>query len=176
MDKISRDNKGLSLVELIAAIAIMGILGMSVFFGMQLVAGHAGKEMAKTVESLTQKSRTYCMGRREAKVEFNFDATSGWSAKETFTNVKSGTTDVETTEYTTTNIGEADVKVFDVSSGSETQLSAFSFEFNRSDGSLRNYNGSPATKNVVIEIRNGGKTYQLKIERMTGKINVDAIN
>lgn len=168
------DNHGFTLIELIVVIAVMSVVGLSVFFGMSLISGKSAKEMSKTVESLAQKNRTYCMGKRQASVEFTYDSGSGWSSKEIFGLSKTDSSDIDTREVVTNGIGDTDVEVFvvDLNSGAESSLSSFSFEFNRSDGSLRNFNGLPATGNVVLNFKSGNKTYQLKIERMTGKINV----
>lgn len=68
-----KDNRGLSLVELIIVIAIMVILVGVTSYGMSLISNKPVDECAKKIEMVLNRNRTSSMGKQEAWVKFLLD-------------------------------------------------------------------------------------------------------
>ncbi len=69
-DMRKKDNRGMSLVELIIVIAIMGVMIGMVGYGLALVSKKPVDECAKKIEMVLNQNRTNAMGNTEAYVGF----------------------------------------------------------------------------------------------------------
>ena len=63
MKENRRDNRGLSLVELVVVIAIMAVLGAFFFLGSALLAGQYVKECANDISAALNKEKNYALTR-----------------------------------------------------------------------------------------------------------------
>lgn len=69
-DMKKKDNRGMSLVELIIVIAIMGVIVGMTGYGLALVSKKPVDECAKKIEMVLNQNRTNAMGNTKAYVEF----------------------------------------------------------------------------------------------------------
>lgn len=69
-DMKKKDNRGMSLVELIIVIALIGIIIGVTGYGLALVSKKPVDECAKKIEMVLNQNRTNAMGTTEAWVEF----------------------------------------------------------------------------------------------------------
>lgn len=72
-DMKKKDNRGVSLVELIIVIAIMSIIIGMTGYGLSLVSNKPVDECAKKIEMALNRNRTNAMGKKEAYIEFYLD-------------------------------------------------------------------------------------------------------
>lgn len=128
MDKIiTKNNKGVSLVELIVVISILSIIGSGVFIGLSMISGKPAMSLCNKVESCLERNRTVSMGKANSQLTISYEA-DGYYSEE----VLDGIT-------TKTKIGDTKVAV-SVSNGTTTYTMGLNdkiiINFDRSDGSL----------------------------------------
>ena len=68
-----KDNRGMSLVELIIVIALMSVIAGVSGYGLSLISNKPVEECTKKVEMILNRNRTNSMGKNEAWVEFYID-------------------------------------------------------------------------------------------------------
>lgn len=65
-----KDNRGMSLVELIIVIALMSVIAGVSGYGLSLISNKPVEECTRKVEMILNRNRTNSMGKSEAWVEF----------------------------------------------------------------------------------------------------------
>lgn len=75
MDKAvkKKDNRGMSLVEIILVIALMTVVAVASGYGLSLINKKPVQECAKKVEIALNQNRTNSMGKKVARLEFSMD-------------------------------------------------------------------------------------------------------
>lgn len=174
---MKKDNRGLSLVELIIVIAILAVLAGAAGYGIGLVTGRPADKCANKLKSLIQNNRITTMGKLSAKLEIFVDAEGFICVTETVE------TDGASPKVTTSRIGDRGVTL----SYRLTGESAFQtlgttpliISFNRSSGAFNAldvagmgavYAGKYCEE---IEISKGSRTKILKLSYLTGKITLE---
>lgn len=162
---MKKDNRGLSLVELIIVMAIMAVLAGAVGLGVGLVSGKPADECANKLKSMMQNNRVTTMGKLSSYLELYVGADGCIYVDETI----DGNT-------TTTKIGDAGVTVEYVTGdapGSYNTLGTtpIKIEFNRSSGAFKPFSGS----NYILEIKisKASVVRTLQLSPHTGKITMN---
>ena len=65
-----KDNRGMTLVEIIIVLALMTVIAGMAGYGLSLVSNKPVQECTKKVEMALNRNRTNSMGKKEAWVEF----------------------------------------------------------------------------------------------------------
>lgn len=172
-----RDNRGMSLVELIIVMAIMAVLASAVSIGVNLVTNKAADKCATQLKSSIQSTRITTMGKFRTYLKI-YMTSNGVCIEEVVQNVEGGAETV-----TLTYTGDAYVSViYTLSDGSQYPLgdinSPLYLEFDRSSGALKRL---PDTMGVAqagkycvkIEISKGNKKRTLKLAYLTGKVTME---
>ncbi len=191
MNKLNRDQRGFSMVELIVVIAIMSIMAGVVGYGFSLTNGKPAEECAKKLSAAIAHGRTTTMGKyrnvitvrkesdgrltvtEDTLVRIEDDGSEVWSSRGSTVGVKG----VEV-EY---KIGTDAYKPFD------ENVSAIQLRYNSGSGAMKKEvktgkisDISPVTKELntsLIEeyctgfrISRAGKVWYVKLETLTGRI------
>ncbi|MBR1862307.1 MAG: prepilin-type N-terminal cleavage/methylation domain-containing protein [Lachnospiraceae bacterium] len=178
---IKKNNKGISLVELVIVIAIMSVIIGTASLGFGMVSTKAATQCASNMEISLNRCRIHTMGKSNGLVAFYADSNGEiWMVeKHDYTSITPNITDsdCEAKDYTIKKIGKKGLTVScagtDILSTPDTPVI---FEFKRSDGSLKNiYVGSvkqePSVENY-IKVRKGSREYTVTVQKLTGKVSL----
>lgn len=180
---LKKNNKGLSLVEMIIVIAIMAVMVGMVSVGFGMVSTRPVTQCAQNMEICLNRCRTHTMGKTNGFVAFyaETDGSVYMVEKLGFSNYDlNDSSDCGAVNYTKRLIGKKGVEVscgtFDLIANHGTD-NAIIFEFDRSDGSLKacgtlnSDDGSINSKPAEIIVKKGTrKTYTIEVQKLTGKV------
>lgn len=172
-----RDNRGLSLIELVIVMAIMAVLTAAVGIGVSLVTNKAVDKCATQLKSSIQSVRITTMGKFKTYLKI-YMTSNGVCIEEIVQNAEGGTP-TSTLTYT----GDTNVTVtYVLNDGSEYPLgdinSPLYIEFDRSSGAMKRLPDEmgPAQAGkycVEIKISNGNRNRKIKIAYLTGKVTME---
>ena len=181
-----KDNRGVSLVELIIVLAIMGVVIGVMGYGLGMVSRKPVDECAKKIEMILNQNRTGAMGSTEAWVELYLNnATDKRITVKThlLNNTREGTADPKETEavigadgvgvrlFYNTGSGESGIDL-----GTEHQKIGFKRDSGSltsgtdKDGNNGNTGGRVYTK---IEIYKGTYIRTIELDKLTGKVKLN---
>ncbi len=162
----AKDNRGISLVELIVVVAIMAVLTAAISLGVSTFTSKHATQCAKNMQISLNRNRLNSMGKKHAYIAF-MQTADGVYMVERFDS-DAYTEDEDRLEASATDadaikIGKAglEVKVNGVDLLDNTEY----IEFNRSDGSLK----SPSALEIVVK-KGSIKTCTINVEPLTGKV------
>lgn len=181
-DMKKKDNRGMSLVELIIVIAIMGVMIGMTGYGLALVSKKPVDECAKKIEMVLNQNRTNAMGNTKAYVEFYL--TDGKvTVAEHLENSARATDDSDTSniirkDTPPTVIGAEGVSILFYYEGDTTghglptdTSNALKIGFSRDSGSVKGIDGGE--KCIKIEVYKGTYVRTIKLDALTGKVTLN---
>lgn len=167
-----KDNRGMSLVELIIVMAIMAVIVGMTGFGLSLVSNKPVDECAKKIEMVLNRNRTNSMGKKDAYVEFYLNSDNRVTVRERMWDAYGN--DLSTQEVT---IGADGVKVrmyFKDGSYHDLNGTPNIIAFRRDSGSLSDAHGMICTKIEVYKGDYASATHKqtIELEELTGKVTL----
>lgn len=169
---MKRDNRGLSLVEMIIVLAVLAVLAGAFGLGISMVSGRPADECASKLRSAIKNSRITTMGRQATGLALYMDADGSIMLKQTVDGseqiIRIGDRGV-TVEYKVT--GDTAYRPL----GGEGSPLLISFD--RSSGAFEtlDHMGSDYVGKHCVEIRvsKGNRTRILTLFSLTGKITME---
>ena len=166
---MKRNNRGMSLVEVIIVVAILSIVAGGITMGIGFITGKPADECANKLRAALQSNRTTTMGKLSAKLEICVED-DGIYIKETI-----GTAGESSAKVNRTRIGDAGIEIKYAVSGGSGYIdlpvgSSLEISFNRSSGAFNPLPGGGYCTEIVISKGNTVKT--LKLYNLTGKIEL----
>ena len=165
------DNRGVSLVEILVVVAIIAVLGSVGYMAVDAMSGRPAQKCAQQIVYSLEKHRTSTMGKVNAKYVLRVDSSTGKIvADEYLTNNDSFGSMSPTNTYA---LGDKKIKISYVSGGATKELASapLTLQFNRESGAFQKQgDGSYCTK-IIIE--RGGRTYEVTLVPLTGKVYID---
>ena len=164
------DNRGISLVEIMVTVAIMGVVAAVGLWSLNTVSGRPAQQCAQKVIYSLERHRTTAMGKSEAYYKLIAD-TSGKILFEEGIKVRA---DDDAYSVTTTEIGGKRVTVsyVDPTSGAVLPLnpgSSLEFRFDRGSGAF-DKNFYPCRQLII---KSGGREVHVTLVQLTGKVYLD---
>lgn len=171
---MKKDNRGLTLVELIVVIGILAALAGAATIGVGLITGRSADKCASRLQTVMQNDRITTMGRLETGMRIYMDA-QGYIYVDEVIKV-----DETTTETVTTQVGAAGVSIWykitgeasyrELTAGNDLLLS-----FDRASGAFKDLTamGLPGHYCEEIKIEKGNRIKILKLSYLTGKISLE---
>lgn len=176
MDKSmkKKDNRGMSLVEIILVIALMIVVAGVTGYGVSLIGQKPVEECARKVEIALNQNRTNSMGKKVAYLEFYMTA-SGQAA---FREYSQSARESDVREGTEAVIGAADVKmrfVYKDATGVESVVPMgtdhIRVSFKRDSGSLVEEESGKVLDRIEI-YKGEGHVKTVSIDKLTGKVTL----
>lgn len=174
---MKKDNRGLSMVEMIIVVAIIAVVAGTVFLGIGFVTGKPAEKCANKLLSLMQRNRITTMGKLEARLEIYIKDDCLCVKEVIQTDGEAGP------KVTETKIGEAGVEVTYRISGESAyrtlggESSPLIISYDRSSGAFKDLSlmgaswaGSYCEE---IKIEKANKVKILKLVTRTGKITME---
>ena len=164
------DNRGFSLVELIAVLAIMAVLVGIFAFGYSLISNKQVDQCAKKIQVSLENARTTSLGK--SSVDLKFYPSGGKIYLEK-------TLDGDASKATTSEIGDGKLSVkfmFKKSGAANVEKNAATvavtgIAFDRASGAIKADNTGYYLDSVKVS--NGRKTLTVSVEKLTGRVTID---
>ncbi len=174
-----KDNKGFSLVELIVALAIAGIILGMLAGNNALTVSQSATSLADSIKVAIGETRIKAMGKQETVLLITKDATDGRYYKQLISKVNDNVIREEKEL-----IGKAMPSVTFTVGGTVTNLDSSNYiliGFDRTNGKLKNVNididgdGSDETSVLCthINVSGGARNIDVKIVPATGKVSIE---
>lgn len=171
-----KDNRGMSLVEIILVIALMMVIAGITGYGLSLIGQKPVEECARKVEIALNQNRTNSMGKVSARLEFSMTdnrvTVQEFSRSARESDERAGTVAV---------IGAADVKlrfVYKNAEGAETIVLLENVEggiekvsFKRDSGSVVEKEGGLVLDRIEV-YKGEGYVKTVSIDKLTGKVTL----
>lgn len=172
---MKRDNRGLSLVELMIVIAILAVISGIVTLGIGVAISKPAEECARKMQQSLEGARVYTMGKQKMAMKY-YMSDGAVYAQEIIT-YPNGTTLYKDPE----KIGAKGMKVTykAKTGGTEYNLSGtpLILSFDRSTGGLNTAECSPSgfSSQVTLEIQvqRGSTVMKVTLYGLTGKVTVE---
>jgi prepilin-type N-terminal cleavage/methylation domain-containing protein len=167
---IKTNNKGLSILELIVVIAIMSIIGVTLYLATSVATDRHVTSCANKISTAFEQTRNLAMGKQSGYIKFWVDGTGEICAQiyvdgRTYSDqVSIGHSGMTVTFYCSDPSNPA------VVTSHVLNTTGCEVEFSRSTGGISRctYSGSLSS----IEVTNGHITKTLEVDSYTGRINV----
>lgn len=174
---MKKNNRGLSIIEVIVVLAVMSIMAGAFTIGISMVLRKPADECASKLQSSLQSNRMLAMGKLETRLEIYMDAEGFIYLREITKTATATGEDVQTTE---TLIGDRGV-VFEykLSDDSTASLvpggSPLILSFDRSSGAFKDLKemGLPNKYCIQITISKSGLEKKLTLAYLTGKVTLE---
>lgn len=173
IETLGRDQRGLTLVELIIVVAIVAVIGTGVMFSVNLIFSANAKTCANSLKSAIADCKITTMGKQEAWMEIYRD-TNGNVYYQIHTKEKDPGGALTEVVLESEKIGGKRVVVkYTDSAGILSELTAggghIKVSFNRASGSFTDDTCQS------IEVIGGGRHYTLTFTKLTGKVTVTCV-
>lgn len=160
---MKKDNRGMSLVEIIIVIAILSTLTALVTMGLSSIFEKPAEECARKLTSTLQSARTTTMGKRDTFVSIYKDDDDNIMVQET----------VNGTAKPAVKVGESSLVVTYTMGGSDGHAlggasSPLVIKFDRSNGSL--VDKAAGCSQIKVSSRSGETIHYVDISYMTGRV------
>lgn len=170
-----KDNRGMSLVEIIIVIALMSVVAGMAAYGLGMISNKPVDECAKKVEFALNRNRTTSMGKLDTWLEFYMED-GRLMARECFNNT-SDPAQVQVMEPTV--IGAEGVYMsiqYDTGTPYIVNDEVLRVAFERDSGAVKAYaikDGGSALKCKEIKIYRGSYVKTITLDLLTGRVKVD---
>lgn len=172
-----KDNRGLSMIEVIVVLAIMSVMAGAFTIGLSMALRKPADECASKLQSALQSNRMLAMGKLDTKLEIYMDAEGYIYLREITETATPTGSDVRTTE---TLIGDSGITFeYELSDGSTASLlpegSPLILSFDRSSGAFKDLEemGFPNRYCKTITISKSGLVKVLTMSYLTGKVTLE---
>lgn len=164
--KAVRNDRGFTLVELIAVVAIVGVLAVSSALSLNAVFSMRAKRAAKTVDALLSQCRIDNLSGIDSTLCIRYDA-----AEDTCTAELARTDEGTQTVYKTEPLGERISVTFTVNGTAVTAADGImpSVTFSMETGAVTSFAGAADGWSQAQIAVSGAKTYTITLFRLTGE-------
>ncbi|MGN1225760.1 MAG: type II secretion system protein [Candidatus Cryptobacteroides sp.] len=166
---MKKDNRGISLVEMIIVIAIMAVVSGGLAIGIGSALSKPAEECASKITDSLKNARISTMGKKTVELEL-YSASDGIYLKEKITGTGGTSTEKKI------KIGQKGVDVTYQYSGESTynslggESAPLKLSYNRATGG---FNESVVGKYCqYIKVKKGSREYTLELYNLTGKVEV----
>ena len=175
--RMGKNNKGLSLVEIIIVVAIMSAMIGITGYGISMISGKPAEECAQKLCSAIQHARTMTMGKSKTSMILRRDSNGMVSVKEVSEKLldNDGNLEIEEREII---VGEKAVTVTCyMTDGSSIEIAGsntLEIVFDRGSGAIRTtkVNGTDSVPCTKITVAKANKSKDIVIVPVTGKVSI----
>lgn len=166
---MKRDNRGLSLIEMIIVIAILTVVSGTVVLGISVAISKPAEECARKIQQSLEGARVYAMGKQKLTVSFYTDH------GEVYVQETATAPDGSVTAKVPVKIGKG-VKVSYQLEGAAgyTELTGTPviFSYDRATGGFNKSECSPGFCDK-IKVEKGNRVMTVSLYSLTGKVTVE---
>lgn len=168
LKELREDQRGLSLIELIVVIAIMGVVTAGSLIGFSLVSGRNIKSCYSQMGSYIQETKNLCMSREDCKLQIYMNDKGEVM-------VKQYRSAAPATEPVSVRIGKKGLTVTYKSGGATVTVSDTSIlelSFDRSSGAFKPLPGGGYCDEIIITDE-AGREIKVALVQKTGKFYLE---
>lgn len=167
--RIGKDNRGLSLLELLAVIAIISIAGTVTIWGLNTLSGRPAQQTAQKLIYSMERHRISTMGKVDAYYTIRIDGTGKVVCEE---GVKNSADPSASYSVTTSELGTKRVSIYVMDTGSSTLQKlnpgeSRTFKFSRESGGFTDL---PCSE---VRVASGTREIKIKFVKVTGKVYLE---
>lgn len=173
---MKRNNLGMSIVEIVVVLAMIGILATGGVYGLSQLLGFSAREGADTIAESLAQTRVYTMAKAKKNGNVAWELAVKSDGVYVRTVVNADSTGAYKDEKKVCDAGNVKVSYgVAASSGTytyhEQQVGDVKrLYFNRSTGALSSSTGSVEANNIRFKVTRGNKTYYVDVISKTGKV------
>ena len=177
---LHKQNKGVSLMEMIVVVAIMSIIIGATSIGVGMLSTKPASQCASNIQLCLNRCRIHTMGKTQGFVAFYQDADGIYMVEKLgdYGSTNVAINDCAPGDYTIKRIGKKGVKIYtnplDPEGSAPSVTSPVYYKFNRSDGAL-DLDTFGYTSVPEIYIEKGNKKYRISVQRLTGKVELNRV-
>lgn len=166
---IRKDNRGISLVEVMVVVAIIVVLGAVGIWGVNAISGKPAEQCAQQIIYSLERHRTSAMGKVNAKYVLYVDGSGKIMVDEYLTNNAAFGAPIRKIEVGATR----NVVTYTTSTGATYDLESnpLTLRFDRGSGSFQKLADGSYCQS--ISIKRGGREYTVAFVPLTGKVYLD---
>ncbi|MBQ4537935.1 MAG: type II secretion system protein [Lachnospiraceae bacterium] len=168
--RMKKDNRGLSLIEVVIVITILAVLGALMTLGVSVAVSKPADECANKMMTSMNNARVTTMGKQSITLKYYVKNNSIYLDKEIV--AETGATPFKET----TQIGAKDVKVTyrlkDETDYKDLSAYPMVLSFDRTTGGFKEEHNSGAYVEEIV-ITKGNRTKILKLMYLTGKVTLE---
>lgn len=175
--RIDKNNKGMSLIEIIIVVAILSAMIGMTGYGISMISGKPAEECAQKLCSTIQHARTMTMGKSKTGIVLGRNSNGMLSVKEVSKKVLDNDGNIEPEERENV-VGEKDVTVICyMTDGSSIEIAGsntLELIFDRGSGAIRitKVNGTESVPCTKITVAKANKSKDIVIVPVTGKVSI----
>lgn len=166
---MKRDNRGLSLIEMIIVIAILAVMSGTVVLGISVALSKPAEECARKIQQSLEGGRVYAMGKQ--KLTISFFADHG----DVYVQEIATAPDGSVTTKEPVKIGKGVEVSYHLEGATDyTQLTStrLTFSYDRATGGFNKSECSPGFCDK-IKVEKGNRVMTVSIYSLTGKVTVE---
>lgn len=165
---LRRDNRGISLAEIIVVVAIMAIAGSMLFWGLNAVSGKPAQQCSQRTIYSMERARMSAMSKLDTYYKIYIDSATGKvMCEEGVSNSAGGGYTVTQSELGSFRVRVSYIDSSDGSLKAMDKGDSITFKFNGGSGGFSTY---PCSKLIF---QSGGREHKVKLVRLTGKVYLD---
>ena len=166
---VRRDNRGISLVEIMIVITIMAIVGSVGLMGLNAMSGRPAQQTAQKLIYSLERHRVTAMGKVDASYILRVEASGKIVCEERVKN--EGAESV-----TIVDVGTKRVKLsYELADGTILDMapgSTLLFQFDRGSGAFKTM-GTAGGNITRLIVKSGGREVKVRLVKLTGKVYLD---
>lgn len=167
---MKRDNKGLSLVEMVIVIAILAVVSGIVVVGIGVAISKPAEECARKIQQSLQSARVYTMGKQKLSLKYYVSDGSVY-VQETVTSADGSTTDKNPVKIGAKGV-EVTYKLEGETGYKFLKDEPLTLSFDRTTGGFSKTECKPKRCDE-IKVKKGNKEMTVTLYSLTGKVTVN---
>lgn len=175
---LRKDKRGISLVEILVVIAIIGVVATVGIWGLNAVSSRPAQQCSQKLIYSLERNRVTVMGKSDAYYKVWINDKDRVIFEEGVSNTAADDHGNYTYSVTSSEIGNSRVKLSYLTSGGEVAMGrgdSLTIRYDRGSGAFKSFTDQDGNSLVVTGLvaQSGGKRFVVRLVQVTGKVYLD---